>query len=194
MHRVHSVGSHISVGASVGASASASTSASASAGIGARGDDGVQWDLLIAGGRVVDPANSVDSVVDVAIRGGRIAAVAPNLSRSAAAEVFDATGLLVTPGLIDTHVHCFPGATTLGVPADEFCLGRGCTTVCDAGSAGPSTLAGFAEFVHDRCVLSVRHPVAAFKATGASVPHDHTPRTFAWTDGVVLVAWRPRWV
>ena len=50
--------------------------------------------------------------------------------------MFDASGLIVTPGLIDAHVHCFTGCTTLGIPADEYCLGRGCTTAVDAGSAG----------------------------------------------------------
>eukprot|EP01046_Picozoa_sp_COSAG06_P051868 COSAG06_NODE_8572_length_2126_cov_4.948199_2_plen_176_part_00 len=76
-------------------------------------------DLLIANGRVIDPANAIDAVLDIAVRWGKIVAVGENLQRSASASVFDATGLVVAPGLIDAHVHCFTACTTLGIPADE---------------------------------------------------------------------------
>ena len=166
MHRVHSVGAHIN-------SSGGGGGGGGGVGGGVGGGRSKMWDLLIAGGRVIDPASSFDAIADVAVSGGRVAAVAPNLPRSQATQVFEAGGLLVTPGLIDTHVHCFPGATTLGVPADEYCLGRGCTTVCDAGSAGPSTLGGFAEFVHDQCaarVLAFCHIAKSGLATGMFVP------------------------
>src|SRR5580658_5822797 len=68
-----------------------------------------RYDLILKGGHVIDPRNGVDSVADVAIRGGQVAAVQPNLPATAA-KVIDATGLYVTPGLIDIHVHVFYGA------------------------------------------------------------------------------------
>jgi hypothetical protein len=77
-------------------------------------------DLLITNGRVVDPANGIDAVLDVAVRWGKISAVGEHLDPALAAFVFDATGLVVAPGLIDSHVHCFTACTTLGVPADEY--------------------------------------------------------------------------
>src|SRR5690242_1180920 len=62
------------------------------------------YDLLVTGGRVIDPANGIDRIADVAVKKGRIAAVAPKLD-GRAAKTIDATGLIVTPGLIDTHAH-----------------------------------------------------------------------------------------
>src|SRR5579862_6334653 len=63
------------------------------------------YDLLLKGGRVIDPANQVDKVMDVAIAGGKIAAVKAGIPSSEARKVVDATGLIVTPGLVDIHVH-----------------------------------------------------------------------------------------
>jgi dihydroorotase len=62
-------------------------------------------DLIVKGGRVIDPSQRVDRVADVAVRGGRIAAIQPNIGVNEAADVLDARGKLVTPGLIDLHVH-----------------------------------------------------------------------------------------
>jgi dihydroorotase len=90
-----------------------------------------EYELLITGGRVIDPATGMDMVADVAISGGRIAAIAPSLPASAAPETVDATGLLVVPGLIDVHVH----ARDAALPPSEF-LATGVTTMVDAGSRG----------------------------------------------------------
>ena len=65
------------------------------------------YDLLIVGGRVIDPGSQFDGLADVAVKAGRIAAVGQTLQRDDAAEIFDAAGLLVTPGLVDTHVHVY---------------------------------------------------------------------------------------
>ena len=129
-------------------------------------------DLLIANGRVIDPANGIDAVLDVAVRWGKVVAVGEKLDPKKAASVFDASGLIVTPGLIDAHVHCFTSCTTLGIPADEYCLGRGCTTVVDAGSAGPATLPAFHDFIVKQQrtrVLSMCHVASAGLANGVFV-------------------------
>ena len=91
-------------------------------------------DILIKNGRVIDPANNVDGYFDVAISGGRIAAVAADI-KADATEVFDADGLIVTPGLVDLHVHVYDKVIPLAIDPDHYCLGRGTTTVVDAGSA-----------------------------------------------------------
>ncbi len=94
-----------------------------------------EYDLLIRGGRVLDPGRKVDGMLDVAIRGGRIAAVRKGIPVSSAAEVMDAGGRLVVPGLIDDHVH----ARDAELPPSEF-LSTGVTTMVDAGSRGADNI------------------------------------------------------
>jgi dihydroorotase len=97
---------------------------------------------------VIDPAGGLDVEADVAIRAGRIAAVAAHIPPEAAGAVLEVAGKLVTPGLIDMHVHVYPGVTPeLGVEADRDCLAKGVTTVVDAGSAGAYTIEGFRRFI-----------------------------------------------
>src|SRR5947207_3096101 len=88
------------------------------------------YDLLIKGGRVMDPSRKFDQVCDVAIRGGKIAAVQPNIAASSA-ESIDATGKIVVPGLIDIHTHA---GREKEDPA--LCLADGVTSLVDAGSFG----------------------------------------------------------
>jgi dihydroorotase len=101
------------------------------------------FDLLLAGGRVVDPRNSRDGLFDVAIKAGKIAAVKPSIQPSRAREVFDVRGMIITPGLVDIHTHLFfnggnPGAWAgdASVPPDAFSFRSGVTTMVDAGSSG----------------------------------------------------------
>jgi dihydroorotase len=89
-----------------------------------------KYDLLIKGGRVIDPARRVNAMRDVGIAGGRIAAVEANLAAADAASTIDATGKLVVPGLIDIHTH----ARSKEMPA--ICLSNGVTSLLDAGSQG----------------------------------------------------------
>lgn len=93
-------------------------------------------DLLLAGGRVVDVGGGHVGRFDVAVKGGRIAAVAPSLPHDSAREVVDVTGRLVTPGLVDLHTHVHPGATYWGIHPDPVAWRTGVTTWVDAGSAG----------------------------------------------------------
>lgn len=92
------------------------------------------YELIIWGGRVIDPKNARDEIADVAVQNGKIAAVG-DLSGALAGTDVDAGGCIVTPGLIDSHAHIAPLAA-IGVPADAFCFPSGVTTVNDAGSAG----------------------------------------------------------
>ena len=100
------------------------------------------YDLLIKGGHVIDGRNGIDGVRDVAIKDGLIAAVESSIPVSQATKTIDAAGLYVTPGLVDIHVHGYPGEKTAyaggpnGVWVDGFTLRSCTTTVADAGSAG----------------------------------------------------------
>ena len=99
-------------------------------------------DLAIVGGRVLDPARSVDRVGTVAIADGRIAELDRSGGPVAAHDVIEADGLVVVPGLIDLHTHLYVGVSHYGVEADDYCLRRGVTTAVDAGSAGAQTFPG----------------------------------------------------
>lgn len=93
-----------------------------------------QHDLLLRGGHVIDPRNGLDGVADVAIAGGKVAAVGPDL-KGTAARLVDVSGLYVTPGLIDIHVHVFGGYIGWVFP-DPHALPYGVTTVVDTGGSG----------------------------------------------------------
>ncbi|HWO32285.1 MAG TPA: amidohydrolase/deacetylase family metallohydrolase, partial [Candidatus Acidoferrum sp.] len=105
------------------------------------------YDLLIQGGTVIDPARNVQSVLDVAVRDGKIAQISPNIPHEKSHKTISAAGKLVTPGLIDIHVHVYDGATEAGINADHYCIGHGVTTAVDAGSAGYPSIAGLRKYV-----------------------------------------------
>ena len=102
----------------------------------------MKYDLLVAGGEVIDPAAGLRGKLDVGISGGKIVEVAPSLAQSEARRTISARGLLVTPGLIDIHAHVFVNAHDMGGHTDHFCSSTGVTTLCDAGSTGSATFAG----------------------------------------------------
>jgi dihydroorotase len=106
------------------------------------------YDLLLRSGRVIDPAQKLDGIFDVAIKDGRIAAVLPSISPSSAKESLDLSGKLVLPGLIDTHAHVFEYVTgRFGLEADLCGVRSGVTTLVDQGGPSCMTLPAFREFV-----------------------------------------------
>lgn len=113
----------------------------------------MKFDLLIKGGRLIDPAQGLDERLDIGIARGRIEAVGSNLGTSldgeSDARVVDATDALVVPGLIDIHAHVYTGVCTLTVPADEMASRTGVTTMVSAGDAGANTIEGFRHLIVD---------------------------------------------
>src|ERR1051325_229403 len=116
-----------------------------------------QYDLLLKGGHVIDGKNGIDAVRDVAIRGGRIAAVEPDIASAGALKVVNLGGLYVTPGLVDLHVHVYAGTGQRGAYSGDnsvypagFTFRSGVTTVVDAGSSGWRNFPDFKDRVIDR--------------------------------------------
>jgi len=113
-----------------------------------------RYDVILKGGHLIDPKTNTSSIRDVAVAGGRIAAVCDNIPSSLGEQVVDVSGLYVTPGLIDMHVHVYP-RFFLSVVADAHSLSNAVTTVVDAGSAGSANFADFRQNVVDRSLTRV---------------------------------------
>jgi len=108
------------------------------------------YDLIVKAGVVVDPAQKLHDVKDIAVSKGRIAAVEDELRVDDAKLVVNADGKIVTPGLIDLHVHAYGGVGRYGLDADISCLPTGVTTALDAGTTGAETFVGFKRYVLDK--------------------------------------------
>src|SRR5581483_8796750 len=124
-----------------------------------------RYELLLQGGRVIDPMNSIDGTMDVAIAAGKVARVASHIPASEALKVIDVHGLVVTPGLVDVHVHAYAGTGAKGAYAgdnsvypDGFTFRSGVTTAVDAGSSGWRNFADF----KDRVISRSKTRVLAF--------------------------------
>ena len=111
-------------------------------------------DLVLRGGRVIDPACGRDEIADVAFGDGKVSGFGRDL-RAGGAEIIDARGLLVVPGLIDLHTHVYWGGTSLGVDASEVARRSGTTTFVDAGSSGPGNFYGFRRHVIEASPLRI---------------------------------------
>jgi dihydroorotase len=106
-----------------------------------------EYDLVITGGHVIDPANGVSRVTNVAVRDGRIAAIGDDIDAESGSRRIDAAGQYVTPGLVDLHTHIYWGVTYWGIEADPVAARTGVTTWLDVGSSGGYTFPGFREYV-----------------------------------------------
>ena len=113
------------------------------------------YDFVLKGGHVVDPEQGIDAKMDVAFRGGKVAAVAKTIAVTEGAEFRDVSGLIVTPGLIDMHTHVYWGGTSLGIDAEDFCRRSAVTTAIDTGSAGPGNFAGFRKHVIEKSAVRI---------------------------------------
>ena len=119
----------------------------------------MQYDLLIKGGQVIDPGWSQYHTLqpaDVAIRNGKIAAVAADIPADQAARVREVSGHIVCPGLIDIHAHTFVNAHDMGAETDRRCAASGVTTLIDAGSAGSATFPGLRQYVANASEVRLR--------------------------------------
>jgi dihydroorotase len=106
-----------------------------------------KFDLVIKGGEVLDPSQKLRGVRDVGIRYGVVEAIQPSIPAERALRVLDASGRLVTPGLIDLHSHVYPYGSAIGIPADELVPYQASTTVVSAGDAGANNFAGLRRFI-----------------------------------------------
>ena len=111
-------------------------------------------DLILKGGRIIDPANGRDEIADIGFADGRVAAVGSDLPLRGS-QVVDARGRIVVPGLIDLHTHVYWGGTSLGVDAAVIAQRSGTTTFVDAGSAGPGNFPGFRRHVIEPSPLRI---------------------------------------
>ena len=109
----------------------------------------MEYELLVKGGTVIDPGQNLHGILDVALADGKIAALESEISAAQAEHVIDASGKLVTPGLIDFHTHIYWGATSIGLEPDPVCARSGVTTIVDAGSASAHSFAGFRRFISE---------------------------------------------
>ena len=114
-----------------------------------------QQDVVLGNCHVIDPASGLDGPGEVALHGGRIAAVGAKVADQGARRV-DLDGAVVCPGLIDLHVHVYEWVTNFGLPADDAGVNAGVTTVVDQGSAGTWTFGGFKAHVIERSRTDVR--------------------------------------
>jgi dihydroorotase len=130
----------------------------------------MQYDLLLTGGEVIDPGAGLRGVMDVAIAGGKIAAVAPSLPSNQALRTISAKGRLVLPGLVDMHAHVLVNGHDMGNHTDHYCRASGVTTLCDAGSTGSSNFAALRGMLdrHVRTRVRAFVNLSAIGITGTS--------------------------
>jgi len=106
-----------------------------------------KFDLVIKGGEVLDPSQSLRARRDIGIRWGVVEQLAENIPPERAVKTIDATGKLVMPGLVDLHCHVYPYGSAIGIPADELVQFQGTTTVVSAGDAGVNNLAALRRYI-----------------------------------------------
>jgi len=147
------------------------------------------FDLVLRGGRVIDPAQGIDAVCDVAVANGRIAAVQPDLP--AAGKTIDVRGALVLPGMIDTHAHVFRHVTgRFGLDADMVGVRSGVTTLVDQGGPSLMTLPAFRAYAVEPAQTGIYAFLSAYLVGGLEghyYPELYGPHGID-VDGTVKVA------
>ena len=115
----------------------------------------MDFDLVLKGGTLVDPAQDIHGAYDIGIRAGKIHSLAPDLPTARAAECLDVRGRILTPGLIDLHTHVAEAIMPLALNPDDAGVRSGVTAVCDAGSVGYGNYDAFAKLVVPRARTDV---------------------------------------
>lgn len=105
------------------------------------------YDVTIKGGRLIDPGQGLDGNFDVGIKDGRVAAIEPTIAAESGGDPIEASGQIVTPGLVDLHTHVYWGATIWGIDVNQIAPVTGTTTFVDAGTAGAYTFPGLRKFI-----------------------------------------------
>ncbi len=108
---------------------------------------GEKFDLVIRGGEVLDPSQGLRARRDIGIKNAKITALLPEIGTERALQVIDASGKLVTPGLVDLHAHVYPQGSAVGLPADEIVPSTATTTYVSAGDAGANNFSAFKHYV-----------------------------------------------
>ena len=126
-------------------------------------------DFILKGGRLLDPATGRDALLDVHVCDGKVSDVGSDLD-SEGATTIDVKGCIITPGLIDVHLHLMKGLGAFGVDPDVFGVGSGVTTVVDAGSAGHTLLNVFRNYVTDNARTRVLNYINLSTLGGVTGP------------------------
>ena len=145
------------------------------------------YDLLLKGGTVLDPSQSLQGVHDIAVQDGKIASIAPGIPVEEATRVIDVQGKTVTPGLIDLHAHVFSGVISNGVHPDLGGVRSGVTTLVDAGSSGCATFGGFPNHIIPNCHTEII-PFMHICQTGLATTPDIVAESSIDLDGTLRVA------
>ena len=108
------------------------------------------FDLILRGGHIIDPVQKINSVMDLAFKDGKIAALENEIPISKNVLVKDLSGSFITPGLIDMHTHVYWGGTSIGVQPDDYSSISSVSTLVDTGSVGPGNFDGFKSHIIDK--------------------------------------------
>src|SRR5437660_6261558 len=129
--------------------------------------------FVLKGGRVIDPANGRDEIADVVVRDGVL--VDPGVVGRVSDTAYDASGMIVTPGLIDLHVHVYPGLGDFCLHPDRVGVQQAVTTVIDAGTSGAATFGLARKWIDDPTVrtriLALMDPCQIYFATKDFICH-----------------------
>lgn len=137
------------------------------------------YDLVVLGGRLVDPAAGIDGPYDIGITAGAVVEVSERIAPAEGGRVLDASGRIVTPGLIDVHTHVYDGVAQVGIQPDVVGVAKGVTTLIDGGSAGATTFPGLRDYVIRPARTRV-YALLNISTPGMTVPNELSD--LAWVD------------